>query len=73
MLQWASGGDHPLVVGERVVAPTSMVEGGGEACCISEVLAQCSGHGICWRVVAVVLTGVLSLPGGMVMLHDCPP
>jgi hypothetical protein len=47
MLQWASGGDHPLVVGERVVAPTSMVEGGGEACCISEVLAQCSGHGIC--------------------------
>jgi hypothetical protein len=57
---WADDRDHLLVVGKRAVASASMAEGGGEACCVSEVLARRSGHGSCWRMVTVVLSGVVA-------------
>jgi hypothetical protein len=37
-----------------------MAEGGDEACCVCEVLAWRSGDGICWRMVAVVLGGIVA-------------
>jgi hypothetical protein len=45
---------------------------GGEACCFIEVPAQRFSHGSWWRVVVMVLVGVLWPPGEMVVLLACP-